>query len=142
MNKEEKQKIVIEFLKWMWDVGILNAKEYWELLQDNLNIQNLEEIKKEQVCNCGLKTEIEEDSWTCYINWIFNWDSFKEEKPKLPVPAFKIGQYLVKENKSSNEYFKLIGIWYDNEEKEFSYNWYIEKSIRKPTQEELKLYFR
>lgn len=74
-----------------------------------------------------------------YFNWKITNDC------KIKTPKFKVGDYVVTEiYKSANiEFINFIKIskirkanW------EYKYNWYKEESLRTPTKEELKLYFR
>ncbi len=72
--------------------------------------------------------------------WIENTEYFE----KVKEVEFKVGDYAVYGNNSYTDYIKYIkidGITIYNDWDIF-YNWYKPEDLRKPTQEELNLYFR
>lgn len=70
--------------------------------------------------------------------WVDNLEYFEEAKPPI---EFKVGDYVVYEWRVSKKYIKIIEI-YVNENWDIDYNDIKGEDLRKPTEEELNLYFR
>lgn len=126
----------------------LNGKEITE------GVKSIEMESQLAILSARFSWEHISEFTISYINWgtykAWDWDEIKivEIKKPKPKPKFKIWDYAVHEAPSWISYIKIFSItlgWWGSDKFQYNKDWCLytsQDSLRKPTKEELKLYFR